>query len=83
MVSAVVLSLTGAAKQETLVGSAQRVIVARARASRDQPYSIVSSTSALSIRILSSSGALGRSYSSSCRGLKSGHSWHDSRTMKI
>ena len=29
-----------------------------------QPYSIVSSTSALSIRILSSRGALGRSYSS-------------------
>ena len=29
-----------------------------------QPYSIVSSTSALSIRILSSSGALSRSYSS-------------------
>ena len=50
--------------QEPVVGSAQDVVVARARAPRDQPYSIVSSASALSIRILSSRGALGRSYSS-------------------
>ena len=55
---------TDAASQEPVVGSAQRVIVARARASRDTAVQHCSSTSALSIRILSSRGALDRSYSS-------------------
>ena len=65
MVGAVVLSPTDAASQEPVVGAAQRVVVARAWAQRvTQPYSIVSSTSALSIQILSSRGALGRLYSS-------------------
>ena len=35
MVGAIVLSLTGAASQEPVVGSGRRVVVARARASRD------------------------------------------------
>ena len=35
MVGAIVLSLTDAASKEAAVGSAQRVVVARARASRD------------------------------------------------
>ena len=44
-----------------MVGSARRVVVARARAPRDAAVSFVSSTSALSVRILSSRGALARS----------------------
>ena len=35
VVGAIVLSLTDAASQEVVVGSAQRVVVARARAPRD------------------------------------------------
>ena len=77
MVGAIVLSPTDAASQEPVVGSAQRVVVARARASRDQvldslhrlakqPYSIVPSTSALNIQILSSRGALGLIYICVC-----------------
>ena len=63
VVGAIVISPTNAASQEPVVGSAQCVVVASARAPRDAaPYSIVSSTSALIIRILSSTGALGRSY---------------------
>ena len=65
MVGAIVLSPTDAASQEPVVGSARRVVVARARAPRDAAVRIISSTSALSIRMLSSRGALGRSYSSS------------------
>ena len=53
MVGAIVLSPTNAASQEPLVGSAQLVVVVRARAPRDAA-NIVSNTSALSIRILSS-----------------------------
>ena len=65
MAGAIVLSPTDAASQEpVVVGSAQRVVVARARAPRDAAVQLVSSTSVLSIRILSSRGALGRSYSS-------------------
>ena len=65
MVGAIVLSPTAsdAASQEPVVGSAQRFVVARGLHVM-QPYSIVSNTSALSIQILSSRGALGRSYSS-------------------
>ena len=64
MVSAIVLSPTIEASQEPEVGSAQRVVVARARLDVTQPYSIVSNTLVLSIQILSSRGALGRCYSS-------------------
>ena len=61
MVGAIACSPADAAIQEAVVGSAQRVVVACARGlDVMQPYSIVSSTSALSIRILSSRGALGR-----------------------
>ena len=64
MVGAVVLSSTDAASQEAVVGSAQRV-VRHARAPRDVAVQhIVSSTSALSLRMLSSRGTLGRSHSS-------------------
>ena len=64
VVGTIVLSPTDAASQESVVSSAQRVVVAHARDPRDAPvqqYSIVSSTSALSIRILNSRGALSRS----------------------
>ena len=50
-IGAIVLSPTDAASQEAVVGSTQRVVVARVWAPRVQPYSILSSTSALSIRI--------------------------------
>ena len=60
-----VLSPTDAARQETMVESAQRVVVARMRALNvTQSYSIASSTSAFSIWILSSRAAFGRLYSS-------------------
>ena len=58
MVGAIVLSPTNAASQESVVGSAQRVVVARVGLHVTQSYSIFSSTSALSIRILSSREAL-------------------------
>ena len=64
MVGAIMPSPTDAASQEPVAGSAQCVVVARARAPRDAAYNIVSRNSALRIRILSSRGALGRSYSS-------------------
>ena len=58
MVGAIVISLTDEAmRQEAGAGPAQRVVVARAQALVTQPYSIVSSTSALRIRILSSRSA--------------------------
>ena len=63
MIGVIVLSPTDAASQEPVVGSEQRVVVARARAPHDAAIQHVSSVSALSIRILSSRGALGRSYS--------------------
>ena len=53
MVGAIVLSPTDAASQEAVVSSAQRVELARGL-HVTQPYSIVSITSALSIRTLSS-----------------------------
>ena len=62
MVSIVLLP-TDTASQEAVDGSAQRVVVARARVSRDTAVHHYR-TSAISIRILSSSGALGRSYNS-------------------
>ena len=47
------------------MGSAERIVAARARAPRDAvTYSIVSSISSFRIRVLSSRGTLGRSYSS-------------------
>ena len=54
MVGAIARSSTDAASQEAVVDSAQRVVVARARAPRDVAI----------IRILSSRGALGRPYNS-------------------
>ena len=54
MVGAIVLSPTDAASQEPVMGSAQCVVVARARTQRD---------AAVQHYLLSSGGALGRSYS--------------------
>ena len=59
-----VFSPTDAGSQYAVVDSAQRVEVARRRLPVTQPLSIVFSTSTLSIRILGSREALGRSYSS-------------------
>ena len=65
MVGAIILSPTDAASLRVMVGPAQRGIEANAYGLHvTQPYSILSSTSALSIRVLSSRGALGRSYNS-------------------
>ena len=64
MVVAVVLSPTDAASQEDVVGSAQHVVMARARALRDAAEQhCLEYLSAPSIRVLSSREALGRSYS--------------------
>ena len=52
MVGAIVLSPTDAVSQKPVVGSAQRVVVARARIHVTQPYSIVSSTSALTLQAM-------------------------------
>ena len=51
MVGSIVVSLTNAASQEPVVGSAQCVVVASARAQRDAAVSFASSTSTLRIRI--------------------------------
>ena len=56
MVGAIVLSPTDAASQEPVVGSAQRVVVARARAPRDAAVQH-------GLEYLGSREALGRSYS--------------------
>ena len=61
---AIVFSPTEAANQGPAVGSAQRVVVARAQAPRHAAVQFCPSASALSIRILSSRAARGRSYSS-------------------
>ena len=61
---AIVISPTDVRSQEAVVGSAQRAAVARAQASHDAAVQHCLSTSAFSIRTLSSTGALGRSYSS-------------------
>ena len=64
MVGAIVISSTDAASQETVMGSAQRFVVVRARAPRDTALQhCLEYLAALSIRILSSQGELGRSYS--------------------
>ena len=64
MVGAIVLFPSDAASQEAVVGSAQRVVVARARAPRDAAVQHCLEYLGFSIRILSSMRALGRSYSS-------------------
>ena len=64
MVGAVVLSPTNAASQEAVVGSAQRVVVAHARAPRDSVVQHCLEYLGSSILILSSRGVFGRSYSS-------------------
>ena len=65
VVGTIVLLPTDAASQKAMMGSAQRVVVARAQARNvKKAYSIVSRSSALSIRIPSSWVALGRPYSS-------------------
>ena len=53
MVRAIVLSPPDAASQEAVVGSAQRVVWHASGLHVTQPYSVVSTISALSIRILS------------------------------
>ena len=54
----IVLSPTDATSQEAVLGSAQSVVVERARAPSDTaPYSIVSSTSALSIWVFELKGS--------------------------
>ena len=57
MVGAIVLSPTDAASQEPVVDLAQRVEWHTRGLHVTQAYSIVSSTSALSIRVLSSKGS--------------------------
>ena len=65
MVGAIVISPTDTASQEpVVVGSAQRVVVARARAPRDAAVQHCLEYLGSEHRILSSRGALGRSYSS-------------------
>ena len=64
VVDEAVFSPTDASSQKRLVDSAQRAVVALSVSSREQPYSIVWSALALSIRMLSSRGALGHTCSS-------------------
>ena len=75
VVGTIVLSPTDAASQEGVVGSAQRVDVARAGAPCNAAVQHCS-TLALSVRILSSSGALSRSYSSRVYFRKLHHALH-------
>ena len=64
-IGAVILLPTDTSSQKAVVGSSQRLVVVRARAPLDAAVQlIVSNTPAFSIRVLSSMGALGRSYSS-------------------
>ena len=83
MVDAIVLPPTDAASQEPVVGSAQHVVVARGGFHVTQPYSIVSCTSALSIRMLSSRGALGRSCSSRVYFRKLHHALRMRRSISV
>ena len=64
MVGAIVFTPTDAASREAELGSAQRVVVARARAPCNAAVQHCLEYLALSIRNLSSRGALGWSYSS-------------------